>query len=86
MGSRAAQVLQATQQKAGYAYDFSQKRVLEPLTLALALKQLKSVGDDLDSDLLKKKAALDKVQNQLHEEMQKTFAEAFENRDRHSLQ
>jgi hypothetical protein len=35
-------------QKVGYAYDFATKKILDPLTLSVALKQLTCLDNTID--------------------------------------
>jgi hypothetical protein len=42
-------------QKVGYAYDYNARRILDPLTLAIALKQLSCLsGQDLPLEYAQK--------------------------------
>lgn len=74
-------------QKVGYAYDFTTGKILDNLTLSIALKQLSCLSESFKAtgDLTQKYATLVKIKGMLISQTTQKFQDAFENKDKHAL-
>lgn len=79
-------------QKVSYSYDFNTKKILDPLSLSVALKQLgvlsKDEQDQLSANLPEVKhklSLLTEVQKILHDSVIAKFQESFTKRDLQSM-
>ena len=79
-------------QRVGYAYDFSQGKILDPLSLSVAIKQLGVLSPDQRQKLsdnipqvAQKLKVLEEVQVTLNSQTLARFQEAFEGRDQQTL-
>lgn len=79
-------------QKVGFAYSYAQRKILDPLSLSVALKQLSVLSLEQKQKLAvnipqiaSKLDLLYDVQQTLEKQTIAKFQEAFENKDRQSL-
>lgn len=85
---REVQVVYQTTQKVGYSYDFASKKILDPLTLSVALKQLGVLSaDSIEQmsanlpEVAHKLQLLKDVQKTLNDSVTGKFQDAFNHRD-----
>lgn len=89
---RESQLVYECLQKVSYAYSFAQRKILDPLSLSVALKKLSVLSPDQKKKLAanipqvaEKLQLLEQIQSLLERQTLAKFQEAFDNKDRQAL-
>ena len=89
---RESQLVYECLQKVSYAYSFGQRKILDPLSLSVALKKLSVLSPDQKKKLAanipqvaEKLQLLEQIQSLLERQTLAKFQEAFDNKDRQAL-